>query len=154
MSGFISLWNNVDAVAEKMPLEYSRAEWEASRSLGQIAAQVALGHRLSRKQELMGAAVAHYSVAAGTGVLYSMVPRRVTKNTAISCVIFGILLWLASDEVVLSTLKFKSYNPVCDWRNRAQSFGEHLVYGIVTDLVCRRLAMGCSRSHLPGSKSS
>jgi hypothetical protein len=137
MAQFTRLWNNLSASPSE-PLPYSSQEWDATSKISKACARRISGRRLSVEESKAAAAVVHYAIAGSTGVLYAMALRTGMLKSRWSGAFFGAGMWLLGNKVLLPAIgiiKREDYNLAM----QANALGEHLAYGLTTDLICRQL---------------
>jgi hypothetical protein len=84
------------------------------------------------------AAVVHYAIAGSTGVLYALAFRTGTLKSRWAGAFFGTGMWLVGNELLLPGLGIVECGDY-DAIKQANALGEHLAYGLTTDLICRKL---------------
>lgn len=137
MAQFTRLWNHL-ATTPSEPLSYSPQEWDATSKIAKACAK-RIPRRSLTSNELKGAAAAvHYAIASSTGVLYAMMIRTELPKSRWSGAIFGAGMWLVGNKVLLPALGIIKRDDY-DLTQQANALGEHLAYGLTTDLICRRL---------------
>lgn len=137
MSKFTGLWNKLSGCPSE-PLFYSAQEWDATSKVARVCVKRISGRRLTSDELKAAAAVVHYAIAGSTGVLYAMAFRAGTFKSKWAGAFFGTGMWLVGNELLLPWLgmvKREDY----DAADQANALGEHLAYGITTDLICRQL---------------
>lgn len=153
MTQFTKLWNALlprfsgdDPL--RPPVPYSRQEWDSTSRIAEKVGSRAFRRPLTLRETKAGAAIVHYAVGGAAGVCYAILAHRSSLIATRSGAVFGIGLWLIADEYVIPSLglsrKLRDYSLV----TQANSLGEHLIYGITTDLAYRSLCR-CTDSFSP-----
>lgn len=141
MSQFTRLWEELPGSQSSLP--YSRQEWDAvSRSAELIAQRFSLADtKLSVRQLKFGAAIVHYFVAASSGALYAtVVARRATTYSKWMGPLFGLAMWVVGNEIALPALGLTRKPTDYTFGDQVNALGEHIIYGLTTDLLYRTLA--------------
>jgi hypothetical protein len=136
MTRFTKLWNNLSGF-EAEPLPYSAQEWDATSRIAQLCITCVSDRKPSKKGLKAGAAIVHYAIAAGAGAGYETLMRSGVADIRWSGTLAGIAMWLIGNELLaaLGLITPGDYS----FAMRANSLGEHIAYGLTTDLICRRL---------------
>lgn len=120
------------------PLSYSAQEWDVTSRFAEICQTRMLGRKPSMKELKVGATVVHYATAAIAGSVYGAIAQSRRDGSRCSGVLFGIAVWLAGNEFALPALgviERKDYS----LSMRVHALGEHLAYGMTTEMICRQL---------------
>jgi len=138
----------------------SRQEWDTTLNTATVVARYVLHRRLREQQRERGAVAVHYAVAASMGAGYAVL-RELLPNTggwptlvapggarperqrrgatgwgSVSVgAAFGAALWLGAQEIGMPLLHLSGWPRQYSLLEQAQSFGEHLAYGVTTELV-------------------
>jgi putative membrane protein len=144
MSRFAGLWGKfalkqnphpVQAMPGKLVMNASPQEWDSTLMVAERIGENLLSHGLTRKQRALAATAVHYAMGASVGAVYGMASEMMPRLRAGSGVVFGIALWATGVEILLPTIgvtrKLNDYS----LSMQAHSAGEHMVYGLTTELV-------------------
>lgn len=137
MSWFTRFWNHFSGCPSE-PLAYSSQEWDATSEVAKSCVKRFSGRKLTSRELKVAAAGAHYAIAGSTGLLYAMAFRAGTFKSKWSGIAFGAGMWLVGNQLLLPHLgmvKREDY----DAADQVNAFGEHMAYGLTTDLICRKL---------------
>lgn len=137
MSKFTGLWNKLSGCPSE-PLSYSAQEWDATSKVAKVCVKRTSGRRLTSDELKVAAALVHYAIAGSTGVLYGIAFRTGTLKSRWAGAFFGTGMWLVGNELLLPWLGIVEREDY-DRSEQANALGEHLAYGLTTDLICRRL---------------
>ncbi len=139
MAQFAAIWNSAAAKPQHGSFSGSPQEREATLNLSAQLTKKVLGRRLSRRDREIGAAALHYVNGAALGALYSVLTELVPAVTWGRGATFGAVFWYFGDEIGLPA--FGLLRPPREYSRSARlnALGEHVVYGVTTDLVRRML---------------
>jgi hypothetical protein len=144
MSRFTRLWNNLCGCRQQ-PLPYSSQEWDATSKIAEVTMQTLNRRRLTPDELKTAAAIVHYAIACCAGFSYGIALRSRLLSSRWCGAVFGAGLWLAGNECLLpllGILEREDYN----FAMNANALGEHLAYGLTTDLICRQFLSRQSRT--------
>lgn len=141
MRKFSSTWRELGGPSWAPPgAPYSSQEWDSAGGAAEVAAKVLLGRSLSLQEKLRAAAAVHYVVGGLAGAGYAAAGEVYAPLRAGSGAAFGILFWLAGDELAMPWMglnaKPSGYSPLM----HLNSLGEHVVYGTAAEMVRRALS--------------
>ena len=113
------------------------------RNANEIAAQAiadrVLGRSLTRKELEIAAPAAHFAFGAAAGAIYGAYVESVRSDRARSGLGLGTTLWLTADEVAMPVIGLSAPTTRRPLEMHLQSFAAHIVYGVVGELVRRRI---------------
>lgn len=90
---------------------------------------------------MLGAAIVHYFVAASSGAFYAVfIARRRSTYSRWSGPLFGLAMWVAGNELALPALGLTLQPPDYTLGEQVNAFGEHIIYGLTTELLYCSLA--------------
>jgi putative membrane protein len=118
-------------------------ERQEGRNSNELAAQaVARAVRdrpLSRRELQVWAPAIHFAFGAAVGALYGWIVEKRGRNAGGSGIELGTSLWLAADEIAMPALDLSRPTTERPFELHAQSLASHLVYGLTTEMVRRRV---------------
>jgi hypothetical protein len=134
------------AVGDEVPAsaggKHDARDWQErseDQNSNEIAAQVVarylLGRRLTQDELRFAAPLMHYSFGAVVGALYGAYAER--GRRARSGAGFGIVVWLAADEIAMPLLGLSAPTSRRPFEMHMQSLAAHLVYGAATESARR-----------------
>ncbi len=139
MAQFARIWNSASGKSPRGSFCGSPQEREATLNLAARAGKKILGRHLSRRERELGAAIVHYANGAALGAIYAAAVELAPAVAWGRGAAFGAFFWYFGDELGLPALGL--LRPARDYRASARlnALGEHVVYGLTTDLVRRTL---------------
>ncbi len=117
----------------------SPQEWDSTLNTATTLARHVLRHPLRDDRRELGAVAVHYGTGASMGAGYAVLREFLPSAALGSGVVFGALLWLCAQEIAMPLLHLSGSPRQYSFAAQAQSLGEHLAYGISTELVRRAL---------------
>jgi putative membrane protein len=148
MSRFSGLWGQlvlkqnphpVLVSPSKLSMNASPQEWDSTIAAADMIGELLLPHGWTREQRALAATAVHYAMGASAGAAYGVASELIPELRFASGVGFGAVLWVLGVETLLPatgiTRKLKDYPPSM----QAHSAGEHVIYGLMTELVRTRL---------------
>lgn len=160
MSAFSALWARVFPASRGVPLHYppaptskprlrlvkgssalkaSQQEWDSTESAAQAFSRFAASRELSPAARVKGAIAVHFAVSAAAGALYGATAEAFPHVTVASGAAFGAGMWLVAQELAMPALGWSRPLKQYSIPMQANSLGEHLAYGITTELVRQAL---------------
>ena len=85
------------------------------------------------QRERLGSAL-HWGVAVGTGALYGVLRRRLSRARVGAGLLFGAAVWLIVDEWLNVALRFTPGPRAFPWQAHARGLAGHLAFGVATEL--------------------
>ncbi len=135
MSQFTRLWKLL-ARSRSHALPYSRQEWDAVSQSAELMAWRLTGKKLSLRKRMLGAAIVHYFVAASSGAFYAaFIARRTSTYSRWSGPLFGLAMWVVGNELALPALRLTLQPSDYTVGEQVNAFGEHIIYGLTTELL-------------------
>jgi len=110
---------------EREPADVKRRENAVRR--GKTAYQIA------EEKTGVPASVIHWSIGIGSGALYGLLRNRNTRVRAGSGLAYGLAMFLAVDEGLLTALKLTPTPDKFPWQTHTRGLAGHLVLGAVLD---------------------
>lgn len=150
MSGLFASWvmQKAQTAIGKLGSEKTKAKEKAASSDEPATHQAAqalvrpAGIALSERQKAKGGTVVHYAYGAGWGAVYGLVGPRVPFPRLLSGLLFGGLLWLVSDEVLVPLFGFSRSPRQFPASVHLKALAIHLVFGATTAAGGRLLPGG------------
>jgi hypothetical protein len=141
MREFSSTWRKFGGPSSAPPgAPYSSQEWDSAGGGAEVAAEVLLGRSLSLPEKLKAAAAVHYVVGGLAAAGYAAAGEVYPPLRAGSGAVFGILFWLAGDELAMPWLGLNAKSSDYSLLMHLNSLGEHVVYGTAVEMVRRALS--------------
>ena len=141
MREFSATWRRFGGPSSAPPgAPYSSQEWDSAGGAAEVAAKVLLGHSLSLQGKLRAAAAVHYVVGGLAAAGYAAAGEVCPPLRAGSGAAFGVLFWLAGDELAMPWLGMNAKPSDYSLLMHLNSLGEHVVYGTAAEMVRRALA--------------
>lgn len=110
------------------------------------------GVELEQSQASRGGVAIHWATGIGAGVAYAAARQRWPAVASANGLPFGIGFFLLVDEGMNTAFGLTPPPGAFPWQAHARGVGGHIVYGMLTDLVLRRLdRLGPSRVLRPQS---
>lgn len=106
-------------------------------TVASLASEGIFGHRLTKKEKKLAGPLVHYAFGAGTGALYGALVRKFPALSHASGALFGALVWVAADEVVLPVTRLAKTPAELPVRRQLGMLGLHLAYGVSVDRIRR-----------------
>ncbi len=104
-----------------------------------ITERVHIKQHMNKAQILAATTVSHFGYGAGMGMLYGMVARRLPFNSALKGILFSLVIWAASYQVLIPVIGFKE-SAQGETRNRnLLMIASHMVWGASTGFVADAL---------------
>ena len=110
---------------EREPADVKRRENAVRR--GKTAYQIA------EEKTGVPAQAIHWSIGIGSGALYGLLRNRSTHVRTGSGLAYGLAMFLALDEGLLTALKLTPSPEKFPWQAHARGLAGHLVFGAVLD---------------------
>lgn len=120
-------------------LQASQQEWDSTESAAVAMVQAALQRELYPAQRVRAAVAVHFAIGAAAGALYGAAAEWLPSVKAASGAVFGFAVWMVAQELAMPVLGWS--RPLTEYSTamQANSLGEHLAYGIATEVIRRRL---------------
>ena len=115
---------------EREPADVKRRENAVRR--GKTAYQLA-AEKLGAKNPKVAAQAIHWSMGIGSGALYGLLRNRSARVRTGSGLAYGLAMFLAVDEGLLTALKLTPTPDKFPWQAHARGLAGHLVLGAVLD---------------------
>ena len=119
------------------PMHASQQEWDSTLNTAVALAEKVLHRPLPERQRELGAVVVHYLVGAVFGAAYGAA-REVLPDAGRGVgAVFGAAVFVLAQEI--GTPRMGLSKPLRDYSvaMQANSLGEHVVWGVTTDVVAR-----------------
>ena len=97
------------------------------------------GIRLSKDQKKIGGTVVHYAFGATMGAVYGAATEIRPEVHSLAGLPYGMALFLVADEVAVPLLGLAKKPTEYPLSSHLSGLGQHLVYGVTTELVRRTL---------------
>ncbi len=111
----------------------------ATYRLAAAAARAAGRPLRTEREKAIGGAVVHYATGAAFGALFGVVAPRVPTPAIVAGGVYGLLVWLVNDEVLVPALGLSRGAAAYPASVHAKALASHLVYGTATDASFRFL---------------
>ena len=104
-----------------------------------ITERTHIRQHMNKAQVLAATTAAHFGYGAGMGMLYGIVARRLPFNSVLKGILFSLVIWAASYQVLLPVIGFKE-SAQGETRNRnLLMIASHIVWGASTGFVADSL---------------
>jgi putative membrane protein len=113
---------------------------------GAAVAELLFHQKLSKSEKETAGAVAHYAMGVTSGAIYGAVAELAPQATAGEGVPFGAAVWLIADEAIVPALGLSKPATSYPLSTHIYAFASHLVYGVTTEVVRRRVRRALSSS--------
>lgn len=135
MSKFQSALKSVITTENRQP------EQQEDPANVKAAAKIAesTGRSLTRSEKEAGGELLHYAVGGLSGAAYGAWAPGVPLPDLAAGAIFGTAVWAIADEIAVPALGFSKAPTEYPVSNHASALAAHLVYGISTALLCRKI---------------
>jgi putative membrane protein len=100
-----------------------------------------VGYELTENQEPWAASIVHYAFGGSVGALYGAVAAIVPRVTSFVGLPFGLAVWLGAHVLTVPALGLEEPPTRRPFRQEAEEFALHGVYGVTTELVRRLLLL-------------
>jgi hypothetical protein len=126
--------------------ETQAAEKDAQGDLEPATSQTAgraaglVGRELSAEQRKTGGEIVHYAYGAAWGAAFGALARALRAPALAAGPLFGVLLWLASDEVLVPLAGLSREPSRYPASTHAKALAAHVVYGTAVGAGVRALA--------------
>ncbi len=137
MVAFAQFWSRA-AGEQRTPLG-TQEELDASSNVVSIISRRVLHVHLRGRQKHRAATGFHYAFAGLLGAGYGLLAEVVPQATVAAGVPFGAAEWLLGNKLTAPRVGVLKSRENYSSEERLQSFVAHVVYGITTELVRRRL---------------
>ncbi len=141
MSRFSAVWERAAGAGplrqQTNLMHASPQEWDSTLNAATMLARRVLHHPLRDEQRDLGAVAVHYATGASMGAGYAVLREFLPSAGLGNGAIFGALLWLCAQEIAMPLLHLSGSPRQYSVAAQAQSLGEHLAYGISSELVRR-----------------
>lgn len=135
MSQFTRFWRTLPTARTEL-LPYSPQEWDAASGIAEIVARRIFGRSLSEREKKTGVVLVHYAMAAAAGALYGTTSARwMPRKTRWRGALLGTAMWMLGNELLMPALRLAKRPSHYSFRMQADALGEHIVYGLTTDLI-------------------
>ncbi len=115
----------------------SQQEWDSTLHAATAVAMRVLRRRLTEQQRESGAVTIHYGIGATAGAAYAVL-REIMPQAGAACgAAFGATMWLVFEETGMPLLGWTRPARQYSLAEHANSLGEHVAYGVATELVRR-----------------
>jgi hypothetical protein len=131
MNLFQSLWMEVAGDPEP-------DETAASKAADVVSEEIS-GAPVKATKKKTADSVVHYLTAGIIGGAYGLLGGKFPRLFTGQGMLFGIAVWLVADELAVPALRLGPPPARTKAKDHALCLGSHLVFGIVMDLVRRRL---------------
>jgi putative membrane protein len=98
-----------------------------------------VGYHLAEDQKPQAGTIVHYAFGASVGAVYGAVAEIVPRVASAVGLPFGVAVWLGAHVVAVPALGLAEPPTRRPFRQEAEEFGLHLVYGVTTELARRLL---------------
>jgi putative membrane protein len=141
MSVFQELWLG-DAIRGRVHQGAPLTKAEDSQSATERLAGRMMDSELSRRERRAGGAILHYLMGIGSGTAYGAAAAasgNAKMFTAGRGTAFGIAVWVLADQTLVPLLGLSRRPTRYRLSNHLMDICAHLVYGLTTEAVRRRL---------------
>ena len=97
------------------------------------------GIRLSKEQKKMAGPIVHYGFGAAMGALYGTLAEHKRQVNPAHGALFGTSLFVGADEIAVPSLRLSQAPTESPLSVHATALGAHLVYGLTTEAVRRKV---------------
>ncbi len=104
-----------------------------------ITERVHIKQHMNKAQILAATTTAHFGYGAGMGMLYGILARRLPFNSALKGILFSIIIWAVSYQVVLPVIGFKESAQGETRQRNLLMIVAHIVWGASTGIVADSL---------------
>ncbi len=121
------------------PMHASQQEWDTTLNTATAVARKLVHWPLSLRQRERAAVAVHYAVGATFGAFYSVAREYVPQVASGGGAPFGMAVFVLAQEIEMPRMGLSKPAGQYSLAMHANSLGEHVVWGITTELVGRAL---------------
>ena len=120
---------------------------------GNAVAEFVFNQKLTKPEKELAGAIAHYAMGVTSGAIYGAVAELVPQTTFVEGLPFGAAVWVIADEAVVPVLGLSKRADEYPLSTHVYSFASHLVFGLTTEIVRRKVrrALSASSERVPVS---
>jgi putative membrane protein len=111
----------------------------STQEIAHAISKAVTGHKVPADKKAVAGVAVHYGFGALCGALYGMLAALRPATGLLSGLVYGIAIWLFSDEIGLRAMGVAPDARKVPVRQHVQAFGAHLVYGAGTALLSKLL---------------
>ena len=104
-----------------------------------ITERVHIRQHMNKAQMLAATTASHFGYGTGMGMLYGILARRLPFNSALKGILFSLVIWAVSYQMVLPVIGIKESAQSETTRRNLMMIGAHIVWGastgVATDLL-------------------
>ena len=104
-----------------------------------ITERVHIRQHMNKAQVLAATTAAHFGYGAGMGMLYGILARRLPFNSALKGILFSLVIWAVSYQMVLPVIGIKESAQSETTRRNLMMIVAHIIWGastgVATDLL-------------------
>lgn len=126
-------------VARQQLMHASQPEWDSTMNAATALARDIFRQPLTFQQRERGAVAIHYAAGATMAAAFAVIREFLPEAAASSGAAFGIAVWLLAQEIGMPLLGWAPGPRGYSVGQHANSLGEHVAYGVTTELVRRVL---------------
>ncbi len=104
-----------------------------------VIAERVVGHKVRKKHQRLAGEAMHYAMGGTSAAIYGVFAEVTPIVTVGEGAGFGAAVWLAADEATVPALGLTKPPTKIPASTHIYSFVSHLVYGLVTEAIRRRL---------------
>jgi putative membrane protein len=113
---------------------------------GNAVAEFVFNHKLTKPEKETAGAIAHYAMGVTSGAIYGAAAEWVPLTTVAEGLPFGAAVWVIADEAVVPALGLSKRADEYPLSTHVYSFASHLVFGLTTEIVRRKVRRALSPS--------
>ncbi len=134
MGGFQAL---LSALAEEKKQSKKKEDEPANVKAAEAIAENVFDHKLKKSEKEPAGEGMHWTMGAGSGLIYGVASELAPVSTAGYGLPFGAAVWVIADDIVVPALGLSKSVTEFPLSTHAYALSSHLVYGLTTDLVRR-----------------
>ena len=113
---------------------------------GNAVAEFVFNQKLTKPEKEAAGAIAHYAMGVTSGAIYGAVAELVPLTTIVEGLPFGAAVWVIADEAVVPALGLSKRADEYPLSTHVYSFASHLIFGLTTEIVRRKVRRALSTS--------
>ncbi|MGI8958294.1 MAG: hypothetical protein ACR2IV_00730 [Bryobacteraceae bacterium] len=129
-----------DSEHDSSQQQQSSSEEPATVKAARAVSEHLFHHELRDDQKSFAGNVAHYTMGAASGAVYSAVTVALPAAPLARGLVFGTALWLIADEAIVPVFGFSKAPIEYPASRHGYAWASHLIFGVTADAV-RRLAL-------------
>lgn len=100
-----------------------------------IIERVHIKQHMNKTQILAATTAAHFGYGAGMGMLYGILARRLPFNSALKGILFSVIIWAASYQMLLPVIGIKESAQSETTHRNLMMIVAHVIWGASTGFV-------------------